>query len=122
MFGLVSSGPLLARQEEQLKPAADRYDMVQQRLIDLVEQMDALKRETAPLLKLWLTCDPVPRWLGTDAVAPSEMVLERFQVEGSRLSVNGTCFSRMDCARSMPFFSNWRNPVSLIQKWFNWKG
>jgi len=82
---------LLARQEEQLKPAADRYDMVQQRLIDLVEQMDALKKRNRSIAEAMADVRSSSALVGElTQLLPSEMVLERFQVEGSRLSVNGT--------------------------------
>ena len=50
---------LLARQEQQLRPDAERYDLAEQSLNDLVEQMDALKPEIVPLLLRWQMCDPV---------------------------------------------------------------
>ena len=82
---------LLARQEEQLKPAAERYDMVQQRLTGLVEQMDALTMRNRSIAAAMADVRSSSALLGElTQLLPSEMVLERFQVEGSRLSVDGT--------------------------------
>ena len=82
---------LLARQEEQLKPAADRYDMVQQRLTDLVKQMDALTTRNRSIAAAIADVRSSSALVGElTQLLPSEMVLERFQVEGSRLSVEGT--------------------------------
>ena len=82
---------LLARQEEQLKPAAERYDMVQQRLTGLVEQMDALTMRNRSIAAAMADVRSSSALVGElTQLLPSEMVLERFQVEGSRLSVDGT--------------------------------
>ena len=82
---------LLARQEKQLKPAADRYDMVQQRLTDLVEHMDALTTRNRSIAAAMADVRSSSALVGElTQLLPSEMVLERFQVEGSRLSVHGT--------------------------------
>ena len=82
---------LLARQEEQLKPAADRYDMVQQRLTDLVKQMDALTTRNRSIAAAMADVRSSSALVGElTQLLPSEMVLQKFQVEGSRLSVDGT--------------------------------
>ena len=81
---------LLARQEEQLKPAAERHDRVQQRLTDIVEQMDALKTRNRSIAAAMADVRSSSALLGElTQLLPSEMVLDRFQVEGSRLSVDG---------------------------------
>ena len=82
---------LLALQEEKLQPAADRYDMVQQRVTDLVEQMDALTTRNRSIAAAMADVRSSSALVGElTQLLPSEMVLERFQVEGSRLSVEGT--------------------------------
>ena len=90
-FVLLLQDRLLVRQEEQLKPAADRYDMVQQRLTGLVEQMDALTMRNRSIAAAMADVRSSSALVGElTQLLPSEMVLERFQVEGSRLSVDGT--------------------------------
>ena len=87
---LLAQERLLARQEEQLKPAAERYDMVQQRLIDIVKQMDAVTTRNRSIAAAMADVRSSSALLGElTQLLPSEMVLDRFQVEGSRLSVDG---------------------------------
>ena len=81
---------LLARQEDQLKPVAEQYDMVQQRLTDIVEQMDALTTRNRSVAAAMADVRSSSALLGElMQLLPSEMVLERFQVEGSLLFVEG---------------------------------
>ena len=86
---------LLARQEEQLKPAAERYEMVEQRLTDIVGQMDALKTRNRSIALAMADVRSSSALLGElTQLLPSGMVLDRFQVQGSLLSVDGTVLQR----------------------------
>lgn len=81
---------LLAYQEEQLKPNAERYDIVQQRMTDIVAQMEVLKTKNRSIAFAMADVRSSSALLGElTQLLPSEMVLERFKVEGSQLSVEG---------------------------------
>lgn len=119
---LVLQDRLLARQEEQLKPAAERYEMVEQRLTDIVGQMDALKTRNRSIALAMADVRSSSALLGElTQLLPSGMVLDRFQVQGSLCRLMGPCLSGTDCARSMLSFSNLPNPLCSIHKWFNWR-
>ena len=65
--------------------------MVQQRLTDLVEQMDALTTRNRSIAAAMADVRSSSALVGElTQLLPSEMVLQKFQVEGSRLSVDGT--------------------------------
>jgi len=82
---------LLARQEEQLKPAAERYDMAQQRLTDIAGQIETLTTRNRSIAAAMADVRSSSALLGElTQLLPAEMVLKRFQVEGSRFSVDGT--------------------------------
>jgi len=82
---------LLARQEERLKPDAERYDTVQQRLTATVAAMDVLKIRNRSIASAMADVRSSSALLGEiTLLLPSEMALERFQVEGSRLLIEGT--------------------------------
>ena len=78
---------LLARQEERLKPDAERYDTVQQRLTATVAAMDVLKIRNRSNASAMADVRSRSALLGEiTLILPSEMAL-RFQVEGSRLLI-----------------------------------
>ena len=82
---------LLARQEQQLTPDAERYDLVEQSLNDLVEQMDALTTRNRSIAAAMADVRSSSALLAElTQLLPSEMTLDSFQIEGSRLSIDGT--------------------------------
>ena len=63
---------------------------MQQRLIDIVKQMDAVTTRNRSIAAAMADVRSSSALLGElTQLLPSEMVLDRFQVEGSRLSVDG---------------------------------
>lgn len=85
---------LLARQEAQLKPDADRYDTIQKRLIDTVRQTDVLKRRNRSIAEAMADVRSSSALLGElTQILPSGVSLTNFQVEGSQFSVDGTVLS-----------------------------
>ena len=82
---------LLARQQEQLTPDAERYDIVEKGLTDMVVQMDALTTRNRSIAAAMADVRSSSALLGElTQLLPSEMTLDKFQIEGSRLSVDGT--------------------------------
>ena len=81
---------LLARKEEQLKPDAERYDIVQQRLTDIGIQIEALRIRNRSIAYAMADVRSSSALLGElTRLLPSEIMLEQFQVEGSQLLVDG---------------------------------
>ena len=82
---------LLARQEQQLTPDAERYDLVEQSLNDLVVQMDALTTRNRSIAVAMADVRSSSALLAElTQLLPAEMTLDSFQIEGSRLSIDGT--------------------------------
>lgn len=82
---------LLARQEQQLIPDAERYDLVEQSLSDLVVQMDVLTTRNRSIAAAMADVRSSSALLAElTQLLPSEMTLDSFQIEGSRLSIDGT--------------------------------
>ena len=103
---------LLARQEQQLTPDAERYDLAEQSLNDLVEQMDALTTRNRSIAVAMADVRSSSALLAElTQLLPSEMNLDSFQIECIRLSIDGNVLEPNGLRTINAFLLRLGNPV-----------